>query len=140
MSTVTPIPSGPLLLDTCAWIDAFVQPEILAPNIRKHLESRPPLRLSAISPWEVAVLVEKGRIKLGISTTDWFRAAIEDAKIELIPISPEIALESTLLPGEFHKDPADRLIVASARKFNIPILTSDGKIHDYSHVRAIQSR
>jgi len=140
MSTLKSIPQGAVLLDTCAWIDAFVQPEKLNPAIRAYLDTHPELKLSAISPWEVAILVNRKRLELKVPIETWLQLSIDDANIVLVPLTPPIALESATLPGDFHKDPADRIIVATARKYNLPILTSDQKIHDYAHVDAIQSR
>ena len=94
--------------------------------------------ISAISLWEVAKLVEYKRLQIPLSLEEWFEAALKYPGIEIIPLIPEIALESTRLPGDFHKDPADQIIVATARFLDCSLLTSDRKIIDYPHVRIIE--
>jgi PIN domain nuclease of toxin-antitoxin system len=67
----------------------------------------------------------------------WLKVVEEIEEVKFIPVDDAIAVESVTLPGELHKDPADRLIVATARKFGVPIVTADEKIRNYSHVRTI---
>jgi len=73
-------------------------------------------------------LVEYGRLELPCSIDEWFEQAINYPGIRIIELSPEIAVESTQLPGEFHRDPADQIIVATARINDCPLVTSDKKI------------
>jgi len=94
--------------------------------------------ISAISLWEVAKLVEYKRLQIPLSLEEWFEAALKYPGIEIIPLIPEIAVKSTRLPGDFHKDPADQIIVATARFLDCSLLTSDRKIIDYPHVRIIE--
>jgi PIN domain nuclease of toxin-antitoxin system len=84
--------------------------------------------VSAISVWEVAKLVEYNRLKLPCPLGDWFDEALNYPGIRLVELSPEIAIESTRLPGEFHRDPADQIIVATARIYDCQLVTSDSKI------------
>jgi PIN domain nuclease of toxin-antitoxin system len=93
--------------------------------------------VSAISCWEVAKLVEYGRLELPCSVSEWLRQALSYPGIQLLELTPEIAVESTQLPGEFHRDPADQIIVATARIYGCPLVTSDRKILDYPHVQTI---
>ena len=93
--------------------------------------------VSAVSCWEIAKLVEYNRIDLHCSIKEWFDLALKYPGISLIDLTPEIAIESTQLPGEFHRDPADQIIVATARIYNCPLLTSDKKIIDYPNVKKI---
>ena len=90
--------------------------------------------VSAISVWEIAKLVEYRRLKLPCSIDKWFKQALNYPGISILELTPEIAVESTRLPGEFHRDPADQIIVATARIYNCPLVTSDNKILSYSHV------
>lgn len=78
------------------------------------------------------MLAQKGRITLGQPSLPWIKNAIKASNVHLVHLSPEIAIESTELPGNFHGDPADRIIVASARILNFTILTRDQKILQYS--------
>jgi PIN domain nuclease of toxin-antitoxin system len=93
--------------------------------------------VSAISCWEVAKLVERGRLELPCPLEEWFDQALDYPGIQLLPLTPEVATESTRLPGEFHRDPADQMIVATARVYDCPLVTSDSKLLEYSHVTTI---
>lgn len=93
--------------------------------------------VSAISCWEVAKLVERGRLALPCPLEQWFEQALNYPGVQLLPLTPEVAIESTRLPGEFHRDPADQMIVATARIYGCPLVTSDGKLPEYGHVATI---
>jgi PIN domain nuclease of toxin-antitoxin system len=70
----------------------------------------------------------------------WFEIALPAQRTRVLPITPQIAIESARLPPPFHKDPADRLIVATARIHDLTVITSDDKILDYPHVTSLASR
>lgn len=93
--------------------------------------------ISSISAWELSMLVAKGRIALSMDVAEWLSYVGNIEGVSFVPVDNEIAVKSTELPGEFHKDPADRLIVATARKFAAPLVTADEKIRTYPHVRTI---
>ncbi len=93
--------------------------------------------VSAISAWEIAMLVNLNRLTLTMSVDDWLEAAADVEGVRFVPVDNAIGVESTRLPGEFHKDPADRMIVALARHLNVPLITADKKIRDYKYVRSI---
>jgi len=93
--------------------------------------------VSSISAWELAMLVAKGRLALSMDVAEWLSHIGSIDAVSFIPVDNELAVKSTELPGEFHKDPADRLIVATARKFAAPLVTADEKIRAYQHVRTI---
>jgi PIN domain nuclease of toxin-antitoxin system len=93
--------------------------------------------VSAISCWEIAKLVEYGRLELPCSLEEWFEDALSYPGIHLLELTPEIAIESTQLPGEFHRDPADQMIVATARVYACPLVTSDGRLLEYAHVETV---
>lgn len=90
------------------------------------------ISISVITCWEIAMLVEHKRISLVQPIDLWMCLAV--SVVKCLPITPSIAVASTQLPGTFHKDPADRLIVATAKEFDCPIMTLDKKIIDYPHV------
>lgn len=83
------------------------------------------------------MMARRERIRLTIPPREWLAFAMEAANTRLLPLSPEIALDSCNLPGEFHKDPADRLIVATARVYDITLVTKDRKIRDYEHAETV---
>lgn len=90
-----------------------------------------------ISCWEIAKLVEYQRLELPCPVPEWFDLALSYPGIQLIDLTPAIAYESTRLPGEFHRDPADQMIVATARIHDISLLTADTKILAYPHVKIL---
>lgn len=91
--------------------------------------------VSAITAWEVAMLVERGRIALAMDLDQWLRTVESMEGVFMVPITSQVAAQSATLPGVFHKDPADRMIVALARELNAPVVTADDKIQRYPHVR-----
>ena len=119
------------LLDTHAWIwwiegDRRLQRRLRDTLDRLPSDARP--YLSAISLWEVAMLVERGRVVFSVSLSEWLSAAAHPRSVRIVPISPEIAAQTAILPATFHRDPADRLIVASCRVLRLPLLTRDARI------------
>lgn len=95
------------------------------------------LSVSVFSCWEVAKLVEKNRLDLAQPVGQWIEGALAYPGIQLFALTPEIAVESTQLPGTFHSDPADQTIVANARIHNCPLLTADEKLLSYTHVQTL---
>ncbi|MFM0369841.1 type II toxin-antitoxin system VapC family toxin [Paraburkholderia aspalathi] len=93
--------------------------------------------VSAISAWEIAMLVERERLLLSMDVSSWLATVSAIEAVRFIPVDVEIATKSVDLPGEFHRDPADRMIVATARKFAVPLVTKDEKIRAYPHVKTI---
>ena len=84
--------------------------------------------LADISLWEVATLVERGRLELDMDLERWLAIASAPATVELARVTPAVAAEVARLPERFHRDPADRLIVATARVRKLSVLTRDRKI------------
>lgn len=93
--------------------------------------------MSVFSCWEIAKLVELSRLDLPLSLEEWFDEALRYPGVRLLELTPQVAIESTQLPGEFHRDPADQIIVATARIHDCPLVTSDGKTVEYTHVDTI---
>lgn len=127
--------SKSLLLDTHVWLWLASADSSLTRSAHLHIKKAAALNrlfVSAISVWEVAMLEAKGRIKLTQPTVHWVNQALSRPEINLIPLSPEIAIESCHLPGNFHGDPADRILIASSRLENLPLMTKDRKIIAYS--------
>jgi PIN domain nuclease of toxin-antitoxin system len=93
--------------------------------------------ISSITAWEIAMLVERDKLFLSMDVGSWLATVAEIEAIRFFPVDVEIAMKSVDLPGEFHKDPADRMIVATARKLAIPLVTKDEKIRAYAHVKTI---
>ena len=124
-----------IVVDTHALIWSVADDERLGGNARNLIERHSRndgILVSAISPWEIALLAEKGRLRLGRDVGQWIEAALALPGVRLAPIIPQIAIDSVRLPGVFHADPADRLIIATARHFEIELLTADRAILAYS--------
>jgi PIN domain nuclease of toxin-antitoxin system len=119
------------VLDTHVWIWWMLGDSNLSQNERDALDAFPaefrPI-LSDISLWEFATLVDMGRLEIEGSVTDWLRIAASPATVKIQSITPAIVAEMNRLPASFHRDPADRLIVATARCLKLPLSTKDRKI------------
>lgn len=126
-----------ILLDTHIWIWWLGESTRLGDAQRAAIEQADELCVSAISCWEIAKLVQLGRIELGPSVFDWLDAALSLPRMRLIELSPRIAAESAQLPGTFHRDPADQILVATARTLGCSLVTLDRKIIAYPHVETI---
>jgi len=132
-----------LLLDTHVWLWLNAGSPDLSTETRETINGAAAagtLRIAAISLWEVALLASRGRIVLGKSIGLWLEEALADPGPAIDPLSPQIAVESYALPDVFHRDPADRLIVATARVANAKLMTRDQRILDYAargHLTAV---
>jgi PIN domain nuclease of toxin-antitoxin system len=128
-----------IVVDTHIWVWSVhdenrltdLQKEVIKVNESDQIGVR------TISCWEIAKLVEYRRLDLHYPLKEWFDKGLNYPGIILLNLTPEISIESTQLPGLFHKDPADQIIVATARINNCPLVTSDGKILKYPHVKTI---
>lgn len=127
-----------ILLDTHIWIWWVSQPDRLSPIHARLLEAGSAgdegVGVSIISCWEAAKLVEYRRLRIDRPLSVWLDDALSLPAIRVLPLSTRIVVESTQLPGAFHKDPADQMIVATARVLGCALLTEDSKIRAYPHV------
>lgn len=106
-------------------------------SIQKALSGDGEVYISSITAWEIAMLVEKGRLALSMDVESWLDEVSNIDGVRFLSVDNEIAIKSAVLPGVFHKDPADRIIVATARKLALPLITADEKILRYEHVKTI---
>jgi PIN domain nuclease of toxin-antitoxin system len=128
------------LLDTHTWIWWNMNPGNLSQRVTgiiSNINAYEEMLLSAISPWEFSKLLEKQRIGISCNPEDWINAAMDMPKLRIVPLSPLLSYRSTVLPQPFHDDPADQIIVATAREENATILTKDGKILEYENVSSL---
>jgi PIN domain nuclease of toxin-antitoxin system len=137
-----------ILLDTHAvlwWADGDRQrlSDAALEAIDREIESAsqpdgsPGLLVSAISCWEVAMLVQRGRLALSLDVERWLTLLISHPAVRLVALEPAVAVAATRLPEPFHADPADRFLVAQARALAIPLISADSKIRSYGHVRSL---
>jgi len=127
-----------LLLDTCAilWLTQGAE---LTPEVRLAVKKQN-LHVSPISAWEIANLVRKSRVALTVPAANWFRLAAAKMAAAIPELSVEILADSCSLPGSPPNDPADRILIATARETDMAIVTRDKVILAYSqagHVRAM---
>jgi len=128
------------VLDTHVWIWWNMQPKNLSQKVYSLIENASnydELLLSVISPWEFCKLIEKQRLAISCDPEDWIREALNMPKLRLVPLTPRMSYRSTVLPAPFHQDPADQIIVATAREENATLISKDGLISDYPHVSTI---
>lgn len=127
---------GDLLLDTHIWLWLNEgAPERIARSAVAEINAtadQARLLVSAMSVWEVAMLDSRGRIHLSFPVVEWVARALSAPGVRLLDFSPEIAIESTRLPGTPHGDPADRILMASARVSGARLATCDAAILAYA--------
>ncbi len=120
------------------WVSDSDQLSVAAKKaIDKTISMGSEVIVSTISAWEVSMLINKKRLVLSMDVESWFAEVSQIDGVRFLPVDNEIGIKSTVLPGSFHKDPADRMIVATARKLAVPLVTADDKIRNYQHVKTI---
>lgn len=127
-----------IVLDTHIWVWWVDGDSSLTDDQSKFLQDHEidGLGISIISCWEVAKLVALGRLAFACSVSDWLDKALRYPGIELLNLTTRIVIDATQLHG-FHKDPADQMIVSTARIYGCPLLTADQKILSYPHVTTL---
>ena len=129
------------LLDTHVWIWSQLTPEKLGPDTQRLLlDSQQSLYISTVSTLELSRLREAGRVSLSVTIEDWIRISSQALDLRTIELSHAHSIESYSLPPEFHKDPADRMLVATARVEALTLITADQRILDYDHVGTYDAR
>jgi PIN domain nuclease of toxin-antitoxin system len=129
-----------IVLDTHIWIWLISNPELLSKRAKKAADTAMNAKeifISSISAWEIALLVEKGRLKLTMDVTDWISQSERLPFFQFIPVDNSIAIKAVNLPQPLHSDPADRIIIATAKAIGAPLVTKDEKILKYPHVKSI---
>ncbi|MBA3591622.1 MAG: type II toxin-antitoxin system VapC family toxin [Methylibium sp.] len=131
-----------VVLDTHALVWLMQGSERVGPRSRELIAAATEadaVFVAAISAWEIAMLVAKGRLALDRDVGTWLDAALRLQGLRLAALDPLVAVDSTRLPGDVHGDPADRLIVATARRHAAVLITDDRQILQYGaagHVKA----
>lgn len=131
-----------ILLDTHVFVWYMNGDETLNKAARKMITiacHEHQAHLAAISLWEISMLEKKERIILEMPYAEWINQSLEHTHIHIAPLTPVIAAESCHLPGTFHEDPADRLIVATARIHGLTLITRDTRILSYGKSKHISS-
>jgi PIN domain nuclease of toxin-antitoxin system len=132
-----------LLLDTCAaiWIG---NREAIAPDALQAIRAAARtagIFVSAVTAWEIGLATTRPRPLVLLPTAQlWLADLLDRPGFRTVALVPEVALSAAYLPGDFHRDPADRLLIATARELDVPLVTRDRRILDYAgqgHVDAI---
>lgn len=134
---------GLLLLDTCAiiWIADGSPIAEDATHAIQSASNADRLCMSPISAWEIGMVMARGRLRSPLSPSAFFARFIEHTKADYCEMTPEILITSSYLPGEVHGDPADRILIATARQLDMTIVTRDQKILAYArrgYVHAVE--
>jgi len=122
-----------IVLDTHAWIWWVADPARLSTAARKAIEKERVRGICAISVWELAVLIQRGRLVLDRDVADWVRDALAVPGVEVLPLTPEIALAAGGPALDLHGDPADRMIAATTLVHRARLVTKDERL------RAVQA-
>jgi len=133
----------PLLLDTCAalWIVAAEISDATANALNEARSQGCLIYVSPITAWEIGNLARKGRFKSHYSPQRWFEILMSKPDTALAELTPKILMESSFLPGSLHRDPADRIIAATAREYGHTVITRDRALLDYArqgHLAAVE--
>ncbi len=128
------------LLDTHTWIWWNMSPKKLSKKVKSIIgdpDGYEGMLLSAISPWEFCKLLEKKGIAISCDPEQWLELALDMHQLRLVPLTPTLAYRSTALPPPFHDDPADQIIIATARQENATVLTKDQRLLRYQHAASM---
>ena len=125
-----------IVLDTHAWLWWLSDPDQLGRVAAKRIQGSERIGIAAVSCFEIAAAVAKGRITLDRGTLEWLQQGLAAPRLELLPLTPAIAVQAAML-GRFHGDPADRLIVATAILESAVLVTKDQRIRKYEAVSTI---
>lgn len=129
------------LLDTHVlihWLEGGKRLSREQKRIIDRASAKAPLLVSDITLWEIATLYELGKIRFRLPLREWLDSAVAPPLVERVGISPAIAAEVAVLPPTFHRDPVDRILVATARVLGAALLTSDERIVDSAVVTTIE--
>ena len=129
-----------IVLDTHVWIWWVSRSEELSSRVRKLLDdiAEPEFAIvSSISVWEAALLHQRGRLRLSMPLDNWLSHSESLPFLRFVPVDNRIAARSVLLPEPLHRDPADRIIVATALQFGATLVTRDEKLRSYSAVDTV---
>jgi PIN domain nuclease of toxin-antitoxin system len=136
------VTARPILLDTHAiiWLpDAGTLSAAAEGALQEAQQQDAPVFMSPISAWEIGLLVARGKLALPAAPEAWLKA-MTDAGLAWASLPPEVLISSSFLPGDIHGDPADRILVATARTYGYRLMTRDQRLLDYGaagHVQVI---
>ena len=134
--------NAPLLLDTCAviWI-ANDEPvaQLVSDSMQQAIQIGEPVFVSPISAWEIGMLVARSRMTLLMKPEAWFDRILQEQGMSVAGMTPELLIASSFLPGMPPRDPADRILAATAREYGYRLVTRDRPLLDYAQQGHIQA-
>lgn len=135
--------ADPIVLDTHIWIDVAFGRGRFAPRMRRKLDraaAAGTLHVAAITCWEIAMLARAGKLRVRGPVLGWLEEALELTRTTVASLAPAIAVDAVELPSWDHGDPADRIIVATARHLGAALVTRDGNMLEYAErTKAVQA-
>jgi len=129
-----------IVLDTQTLVWWTTKPEFLSKRALRKIEAeakKGKLLISSISILEIYLLVKKKKIGFTVDIDTWLATIEKSSDFEFVPVDNRIAAKSVTLPEPFHNDPADRIIVATARESGAALITSDARIRKYPHIQSV---
>ena len=129
-----------VIFDTHVFIWYMFGNPILSAKFQKsidRIQNSHPILISAMSLWEIGMLVQRGRISVEMDCLEWVEQALSNPGFELALLSPQIAVLSSRLPGTIHGDPVDRILIATAFENHAVLVTCDEKILEYGKTNFI---
>jgi len=126
--------NAPVLLDTCAaiWLTDGLLPTRALEILTQRNEQGEPVFLSPITGWELGMAFSKGRLRSAVSPAEYWKRLANAPGVRIAAMPPELLLASSFLPGNLHKDPADRIIAATAREYGLTVMTRDRSLLAYA--------
>jgi PIN domain nuclease of toxin-antitoxin system len=116
--------AAPVILDTCALLWVAQGGGALSAAALQRIDAAPVVYVSAISGFEIGIKVQKGKLHLPVPPADWFAAVLAHHNLEVLALDLAVCLRSTVLPA-IHADPCDRMIIAAAQVYHMPVVTTD---------------
>lgn len=123
-----------ILLDTCALLWTVNGDPLSLESLKaiNKASTAGALFLSPVSAWEIGILAQRGKVVLGVSAENYVSRAFTRPGFQIAALTPEIAVRASYLPGQFHSDPADRLLISTAILMGLILVTRDREILRYA--------
>ena len=126
----TPAVTKPLLIDTCALLWLASSPDRISADVRRQITESEVRYVSSMTFWEIVFKCQIGKLKLGLDPVVWLERVERKFALTVVGVSHELMVNAALLPLH-HRDPADRFIIATALKMNLPVVTNDDNFQKY---------
>ena len=119
-----------IILDTCGLLWLAGDPSVLSPRARARLDGESQVGVSAISAFEIGLKWLARKLELPVPPGEWWDAVVAHHDLEVLPVDAQVAIRASQLPP-IHRDPADRFIIATAERYDAPVVTADSRFGEY---------